>query len=1665
MATQVSGVYIGISADTKKFVQGLKVAEGELKKFSNKMRRIVVAGAVKGDPFSETKKYVGEAGRTLNTMFKRWAEYVGEFDEGFNRSAIKTKRSVDKIIKAFIPLEQKMMGLVGGGKEGGYASFKKLSLRNQEYVKILEPYKKVSAGVKREINKFNEAIVSGNIRTEAKFQIGLHNIARLIKLEKKKIFKEYEELQFKFKKGFQIQKGATLGTTLAPLRRQLGARPAEADKIRKQIIEEILKAQKKGYVLTKEERELKLKLMKIERRINIEKKKGKHLTEGEIKAGIKIARTKHLVAEAEKKRLAVQKKLQASTFKVVQARTSNLRILKLLERGGLNELKVQSLKKTLLQNITNLKRAGISLTTKELKYDKIRTKELAKQQETMKSTGFLSKAWFKQRAGWFIQLRAFWGIYRAAAEAFETVKKFEEELKNLQAVTRATGAELGSMKDVTIEVGRTMAVQLTSIASGMVKLGQAGLTVEETSGAIKEVATLSVATMTDMTTASDLVTTAMRAWGEETDDITHVVDVLANTVNMSKVTIDKLSTALQYVTGVAPQVGLSFQETAGIIGTLANQGIKLSKVGTGLRSLLGELLRPSSRFKEELYKVGLTLRDINVKTRGFTTVLEDLKQSGFDATSAFKGLDRRAASAIAALIGRGDELRGFVESLGEVGVASEMAATQMESLSNKITITTNKTAILASKIYDVYKPMLKLGVDAIGNLADSLSNLNSVFSTLAQFFVTGGMVAGLTILTHMIYKYIAGVLAATTATGFFAGAIVGLRAAFLSLWGPLGIITVAITALTLFVGYLARSRYELSKLAEEAKKARKKYIDLNSEYKEFIDLSKKYIKALDDGNDAQADRLSQMDDELERLHSLGLSKDDEIARINEIAEAKRVAAEDELKTARRSEAYFAGARAKKALQQMKEPSIQYGVEAPLPQARTREQQDLARKQGLDEARSALALMKSQATAIIKENKDIEHSVEGIVDKLKEWWAGYDDVQELVKKVGLPPFEKWVKSAITEQKTLNTEAVEWQETMKKVEAILQSRDYTDADLIKVLDTLLDKNKELADVFKEYPKYGVAFRKLFKEEPEKAMKMVKKLSTGLSESVETSMTKVKQILIDANVFDALKKDGEDFEKIIAKLTRSLVRAQLRAKLEGVFEIGADKKTEARIKALREEVEQIGKERIGVEKKIESWKKKVNKELDKEVGKTKRALELENLRALGVKRIREEYSKTIEERIKGIKEEIRQLQEVDEFAEKRIKLTEEYRKELDKAEKEIGVMPEERQTKAQKENIRLLKIYIKLLKEKLGLEETDIDKSEEIAKIKLKTEADLVALNKKRALLEIEDPTNKKALLDLEMQISLRKTEQLVATRKLEDRASEQLKLTEDINAQEIIRLGLIEKQKREASILYDFMGRMKDKMVSFHDVMAQSLEQFATGMATGFGGMLTDFTGGFQEQRQEIAELEDELDELNIAYQEALSEGNMERAKEIKNEMAGLKNNIEDLEDPIHNLGESFKSFFKELIDNIRKAINEWLAMQAVMGILKWAGVGATSAIGAPPSGIPMTGGSIAAGTGGVIPGIESFQSFSRGGLTGSPTMAILGDNKSGKELVIPEENIQKDSVSGYTRDREDQPINIINVLDKGDLAQALLGAEGERMVVNHISKDLASRGPIARQLRV
>jgi len=318
-----------------------------------------------------------------------------------------------------------------------------------------------------------------------------------------------------------------------------------------------------------------------------------------------------------------------------------------------------------------------------------------KAQEYSKQIGKVTGAFkrtvaaMKVTASYGIAATAIFAVTNAFKAGIKEIVDYDQALKNLQAITRATDAEVVGMGETIKQVAKTTKFSTGEVADGMVLLGQAGFSASEAMNAMQAVANLATGTLSNMTTVTDLLTTTIRAFNLDTIESSRVADVMANAINRSKLTIDKLRIAFNFVGAAAAQSGLSIEELSASMMLLANNGLRASTIGTGLRQVLARLLAPSRKLREEFEAQGISLDKVNPRTVGYQNAMKELTKVLYDAETqtvdmgkAYQLFGLRGAQAVSILVKgfAGSGFQSMLDKTYEVGTASNMAAKQMEGL-------------------------------------------------------------------------------------------------------------------------------------------------------------------------------------------------------------------------------------------------------------------------------------------------------------------------------------------------------------------------------------------------------------------------------------------------------------------------------------------------------------------------------------------------------------------------------------------------------------------------------------------------------------------------------------------------------------------------------------------------------------------------------------------------------------------------------------------------------------------------------------------------------------------------------------------------------------------------------------------------------------------------
>ncbi len=371
---------------------------------------------------------------------------------------------------------------------------------------------------------------------------------------------------------------------------------------------------------------------------------------------------------------------------------------------------------------------------------------------------------------------------------------YAQAMNRLKAVTLSTDEQMATLAITAKELGIKTQFSAGEAAQGMTFLAMAGLNANQVLEAIPNTLKLAAAGNIGLAEAADIATNVLAQMKMEVSELGVVNDVLAKLQASANTNIYEAAEAMKNTGAQAKALGFNIQETAGLIGTLANAGLKSGEAGTLLRNAMLFLIRPTGKARKAFRELGLDLKNFTTpegKIKNFTGLIQQLNEKGATTSQVFDIFQQRGGRAVQLLMARGaPEIRRLTKLMEESGgTADRMAKIMMEGLPGvwkemKSSLEGLTLAIFESGLAEFLIKSLK---GATG-LVRKMSKMNPLWLQLIA--IAGGVVAigGPLLITLG--------LAATAISGL-SGVLAAFGITTTIALGPIGWIIAGIAALTI----------------------------------------------------------------------------------------------------------------------------------------------------------------------------------------------------------------------------------------------------------------------------------------------------------------------------------------------------------------------------------------------------------------------------------------------------------------------------------------------------------------------------------------------------------------------------------------------------------------------------------------------------------------------------------------------------------------------------------------------------------------------------------------------------------------------------------------------------------------------------------------------------
>ena len=175
-----------------------------------------------------------------------------------------------------------------------------------------------------------------------------------------------------------------------------------------------------------------------------------------------------------------------------------------------------------------------------------------------------------------------YAIQKLAREVISLGREFEASMKTVQAWSGASGKELQDLTNIAKKMGATTEWTAKQSAEALQYLAAAGFTAKQSIAALPGALNLATAGQVDLATATDITTDTLTAFGLSVAELKRINDAFIVTTSNSNTNIMMLGQSFKMVAPTAKLFGVSVEETAAMLGVLANAGVKAEMAGSGL---------------------------------------------------------------------------------------------------------------------------------------------------------------------------------------------------------------------------------------------------------------------------------------------------------------------------------------------------------------------------------------------------------------------------------------------------------------------------------------------------------------------------------------------------------------------------------------------------------------------------------------------------------------------------------------------------------------------------------------------------------------------------------------------------------------------------------------------------------------------------------------------------------------------------------------------------------------------------------------------------------------------------------------------------------------------------------------------------------------------------
>jgi len=319
------------------------------------------------------------------------------------------------------------------------------------------------------------------------------------------------------------------------------------------------------------------------------------------------------------------------------------------------------------------------------------------------------------------------GIKNVFTKLSTTIVDFEDTFTNVLTLLSSDQINKfgSSLEQGAISTMRKFGLEITDVNKALFDTISAGVDAATAIDVLDAAAILATAGATDLTTATDGLTTTINAFGLSTAEAEDVANAFFSAQKFGKTTVAELAQNFGKLAPILNNVGVSYQEGLSLLAELTKKGIGTAEATTYLKAAFSSLLKPGADAEKILSQYNVPVGIAEIQSAGLTNTLNALNNMILQNPNAIAKAIPSVEGMTAILALSGDTMQDFSNILQNVNTdigdsSSMMNAFGIKSDSTAFRIKQQQAEIktLTLELRDYLVPV----INAVLKITSSFSN-------------------------------------------------------------------------------------------------------------------------------------------------------------------------------------------------------------------------------------------------------------------------------------------------------------------------------------------------------------------------------------------------------------------------------------------------------------------------------------------------------------------------------------------------------------------------------------------------------------------------------------------------------------------------------------------------------------------------------------------------------------------------------------------------------------------------------------------------------------------------------------------------------------------------------------------------------------------------------